>query len=262
MQDLAVFRISHEAGALASHSHVHARIAMLLDGGVTEITEGRVDVIRKGELVFWREGTAHEDTFAPGTRSVQVELSHNVYRHVARYFPPPPSPIAGDRFEGATQRLMREIESYDAASPLALQAATYEILARATRLTTDARPVSFAVTQAMRFASEALADPITAADLAAAANVSLRRLHERFVEEVGATPMQYLRDLRLARAETLLRETSHDPTTIAELCGFYDHAHFCRLFKRRTGFTPGMYRRENAGAPSMKVTPAGSRSDR
>lgn len=247
---LSVFRIHYPAGEVPRHSHEHARIALLLDGFGTEQSGDRVDVIRKGHVVFWREGATHRDDISVGATSLQVELSHELYRHVARYFPPPPSPIESDRFEGATQRLRQEMERFDGGSSLALQAATYEILARATRLITTTRPVSFAVTQAMRFVSESLSESITAADIAAAASVSVRRLHERFAEELRMTPMDYVRELRLARAETLLRETAQSSTAIAEQCGFYDHAHFCRLFKQRTGETPGAFRAKNAGMRS------------
>lgn len=243
-KELSVFDMTHPRGELPVHSHEHARIALALDGGVTEHADGRVDVFRKGHVIFWREGATHKDIFARRTRSLQVELSHETYRHVASYFPPPPSPIPSDDFEGAAQRLVREIERYDEASQMALQAAVYEILARATRLATDARPVSFAVNQAMRYAQQYVADPITITELAGAANVSVRRLHQRFTAELQITPMGYLRDLRLARAETLLRDSTLSASEIAESCGFYDHAHFCRLFKRRTGLTPGEFRRK------------------
>jgi AraC-like DNA-binding protein len=243
-RELAVFDVRHDRGELPVHSHDRARIAVTLDGMVTEDAHGRVDVFRKGHVVFWCEGATHADVFARHTRSVQVELSHETYRHVAAYFPPPPSPMPIDAFEGAAQRLRREIERYDDASPMALQGAVYEILARATRLVTNARPVSFAVNQAIRFAQQSLADAITPAELANAANVSVRRLHESFTAELQLTPMEYLRDLRLGRAETLLRESALTASEIAESCGFYDQAHFCRLFKRRTGVTPGQFRRK------------------
>jgi AraC family transcriptional regulator len=247
---ISVFRIRYDKGRIATHRHELARIAMLLDGSVAEETDGRVVDIRKRQLVFWPEGVTHSNVFARASLSLQVELSHDVYRHVAAYFPPSPSiPIDADRLEGAAQRLMREIDRFDAASPMALQSATYEILARATRLTSSAPTVSFAVTQAIRFANASLADPIAIADLAAAANVSVRSLHERFTEELHTTPMEYVRGLRLSRAEALLRDTELRAAEIADACGFYDQAHFCRLFKRRMGTTPREFRNKNTGAP-------------
>ncbi|HUR81148.1 MAG TPA: AraC family transcriptional regulator [Thermoanaerobaculia bacterium] len=247
---ISVFRVRYDKGSIAPHRHERARIAMLLDGSVAEETNGRIVDIRKHQLVFWPEGVTHSNVFGRASQSLQIELSHEIYRHVARWFPPPPSPIDSDRFEGATQRLLREVDRYDAASPMALQSAIYEIVARASRLTSSQEPLSFAVTQAIRFANASIADPIAIGDLAEAANVSVRSLHERFTEELGTTPMDYVRDLRLTHAESLLRETQLPAAEIAAACGFYDQAHFCRLFKQRTGTTPRQFRTQNAGAPS------------
>lgn len=247
---ISVFRAHHQKGHLPPHRHERARLALLLEGRVTEVTDSRTVDIRRNQLVFWREGVTHSNVFPGAALSLQLELSHDIYRHVAAYFPPPPTPIDGDRFEGAVQRLLQEVDRYDTAKPMALQSALYEILARATRLTSSAPAASFAVTQAIRFATASLAEPMTIADLAAAANVSIRTLHERFTEELQTTPMDYVRDLRLARAESLLRDTELRAAEIAEACGFYDQAHFCRLFKRRTGVTPRQFRAKRTGAPS------------
>ena len=241
--ELAVFEAGYPRGELPTHTHDHACIGITIDGSVTESSaDGRIDVFRKGDVVFWREGATHRDVFTHPMRALQIELAHDTYRHVAAYFPPTPTAIVGDAFDGAAQRLVQEIECFDEALPMALQAAVYEVLAQAMRLVTDAHMVSFAVNQALRFARLHFADPITPSQLAAAANVSVRRLHECFTAEMGMTPMEVLREIRLDRAETLLREASLSSSEIAEACGFYDHAHFCRLFKRRTGRTPREFR--------------------
>lgn len=251
---LNVFEVGHVRGPFALHRHERARIALLLDGEFAETADGVVDEVRKGAVIFWPEGSTHADFFAPATRSLQVELSHELYVHVARYFPPPPSPIDADRFEGAAQRLIREIERCDAATPLALESAVYELLARATRLTSDIRPVSFAVTQAMRYATEHLSGRIKLADLATVANLSVRSLRERFAEEVGVAPMEYVRALRLRQAEVLLRRTDLSVSDVAGQCGFYDQTHFSRLFRHRTGTTPTAFRL--SGAPGRPAPPA------
>jgi AraC family transcriptional regulator len=49
---------------------------------------------------------------------------------------------------------------------------------------------------------------------------------------------------KLERARRLLREGRETVTTIAQDCGFTDAAHFSHVFVRKTGRTPGNYRKE------------------
>jgi AraC family transcriptional regulator len=59
---------------------------------------------------------------------------------------------------------------------------------------------------------------------------------------LGCTFREYLTLTRLRRATDLLKRSPRDITEIAVACGFSDHAHFTRTFKRATGLTPTGYR--------------------
>ena len=50
----------------------------------------------------------------------------------------------------------------------------------------------------------------------------------------GITPLQYRNNIRLMRAEDLIY-TTKTIEEIAELLGFYDAAHLCRIYKQTTG---------------------------
>ncbi len=52
----------------------------------------------------------------------------------------------------------------------------------------------------------------------------------------GITPLQYRNNIRLMRAEDLIY-TTKTIEEIAELLGFYDAAHLCRIYKQSTGHT-------------------------
>lgn len=54
---------------------------------------------------------------------------------------------------------------------------------------------------------------------------------------------QLLLDMRLAKAEELLRERAFTVTEIAQMIGFTDLPHFDRVFRRRFGMPPSVYRR-------------------
>jgi AraC family transcriptional regulator len=63
-----------------------------------------------------------------------------------------------------------------------------------------------------------------------------------FRRMLGCTFREYLTLIRIRRATDLLKQSSTHITEIAFACGFSDHAHFTRTFKRATGLTPTAYR--------------------
>ncbi len=63
-----------------------------------------------------------------------------------------------------------------------------------------------------------------------------------FKKIFNCTPMEYIQDYRLRQAKSMLKHTDHSLTTIAEDCGFWDNAHFIRLFKKKYQISPTTYR--------------------
>ena len=59
----------------------------------------------------------------------------------------------------------------------------------------------------------------------------------------GVPPLQYLHARRIARAQSLLRDTRMTVAEVGYKTGFRSAAHFTRLFKALTGHTPTTYRR-------------------
>lgn len=68
-----------------------------------------------------------------------------------------------------------------------------------------------------------------------------------FRAKFGCTPQEWRVDARLARAKTLMIETSLSLTHIALECGFAEQSHFNHTFLRRVGFSPGTWRRQEGG---------------
>jgi AraC-like DNA-binding protein len=90
-----------------------------------------------------------------------------------------------------------------------------------------------------------LAEPIRVADLAARAHLSPSHFSAVFRQRFGMSPHQYLIQLRIQRAQELLRTTPHALEYIAEQCGFADVHHLAKTFKRVNGISPGTYRSRN-----------------
>ena len=79
-------------------------------------------------------------------------------------------------------------------------------------------------------------------ELAQLVNLSASRLRHLFKIETGKTPAQYLKDLRLQKAELLLRTTFLTVKEITNEVGLTTGSHFVREFKKVYGTAPTAYR--------------------
>jgi AraC-like DNA-binding protein len=80
--------------------------------------------------------------------------------------------------------------------------------------------------------------------LARIAGLSESRFHELFQEQVGASPMQHLKALRIRQAMEMLAHSTLSQSEIAARCGFQSLPYFNRAFRAATGRPPGRFRAE------------------
>ncbi len=76
--------------------------------------------------------------------------------------------------------------------------------------------------------------------------ISTRTLIRRFKDATGDTPANYLQSVRLEKAKQLLENSRLSLSDITHAIGYEDTSSFSRLFKRKTGLTPGHYRERYA----------------
>ncbi|ONI73395.1 AraC family transcriptional regulator [Actinosynnema sp. ALI-1.44] len=79
-------------------------------------------------------------------------------------------------------------------------------------------------------------------DIAAHAMISARTLNRRFREQMGTSPLQWLHNLRIRQAQTLLESTSAPVELIGARVGFGSPTAFRERFKRVVGISPTAYR--------------------
>lgn len=83
---------------------------------------------------------------------------------------------------------------------------------------------------------------ISLEDMAARCGLSKYHFLRSFKQYTGFTPYDYLNTLRIAQAKNLLADTDLPAYKIGQMVGFSGEASFIRLFKLKTGATPGAYR--------------------
>ncbi|MEI6132548.1 MAG: AraC family transcriptional regulator [Bacillota bacterium] len=74
-------------------------------------------------------------------------------------------------------------------------------------------------------------------------NISKFYFIKVFKELTGQTPYEYLTDIRINAAKKLLIETSKSVREVSGEVGFADMNNFIKLFKKRTGTTPLIFKR-------------------
>lgn len=83
-------------------------------------------------------------------------------------------------------------------------------------------------------------------DAAAELGMSRRRFTTLFADVTGQSWADYLAELRIEYAKTLLESTTRSIVSIAFECGYEELSSFYRAFKRATGISPGTWRDERA----------------
>lgn len=86
--------------------------------------------------------------------------------------------------------------------------------------------------------------PVSVSDLAALVNLQPNYFIQSFRKHYQETPINYLNNFRLEKSIRLLLDSDNNSIQeIAFRCGFSDYRYYSRLFKRRYGMSPGMYRK-------------------
>lgn len=85
--------------------------------------------------------------------------------------------------------------------------------------------------------------PIHIQQLSRQIGIDRSYLYKLMKQRFHLSVQEYLIEYRLMKAREMLTDTPLSITEIAFSCGFKDTPSFCRMFKKRTGISPGMFRK-------------------
>lgn len=158
------------------------------------------------------------------------------------------------RWHGAVQLLSSEVITRNSLIQQGLGAAAMEELIVSTLLyiqpsnyfervrNAHSRSGRAAVRRSLEYIDEHLAEPITMNDLARHACVSIRSIQAGFREDLGTTPVAYIRDQRLDKVrQALMSALPTDGITVAgvaERWGFSNPGSFSVRYRERFGESP------------------------
>ena len=80
--------------------------------------------------------------------------------------------------------------------------------------------------------------------MAERANMSKSTLNRIFKKTTGESPVDYLVNLRINKAYSLMKNSGLQISEVAYQTGFTDSNYFTRQFKKNTGLSPREYRKK------------------
>ncbi|MFN7162502.1 MAG: helix-turn-helix domain-containing protein, partial [Fimbriimonadales bacterium] len=95
---------------------------------------------------------------------------------------------------------------------------------------------------ALEYLQSHLSEPDALQKVSQRLHVSPRQCQRLFRVAMGCSPSEYLTELRLRRAATLLVSTNLSVSEIALEVGYLSLSHFSRVFRERFGQTPRAFR--------------------
>ena len=103
-------------------------------------------------------------------------------------------------------------------------------------------PAGDATVQLLSYCEEHFTEDITVEKLAEALFISSSYVSKLFSQKLKTGFRTYINDLRVRKAQAMLRETDKKVLQIMEVCGFQNQSSFNRVFRGVTGMSPRQYR--------------------
>jgi AraC-like DNA-binding protein len=220
---------------------------LVLDGAVALETSAGTEVLGRGDAVLIDARTAYRLSGADDAEVAIADL---------RLVVPPssvPSPLVvrdfAGRHHGVTE-LVRSCPLRDECRPTVF-AASYGGLVGTSMVAAwledegrvpDQDPSDAAVATVVTALADDPADAWTVGRMARLAHLSRSALGERFQRELGRSPAQVLRDIRMQRARRLLAEEARSVGDIGRAVGYGSTAAFSRAFSAQHGTSPQEWR--------------------
>ncbi len=211
MKPLTDLTVRTYGQAPGGHVHDHFQVIWPLQGCLELEIEGRAVALQVGDGLVVLPGDRHDFESRRGSRCLVLNSSNPVWQHRTE------RPV----FAGSASRMAAFLAvALEEKLPLATHSGEH-LLAQSWGEAQTARKARRAVdwNQLTAWTRVRLGQKLRAADLADRANLSESQFRARCLEELGQTPLAWLRGLRLSQAQAL-RETGMRVAEISARVGY------------------------------------------
>ena len=228
------------------HKHESAHLIFVLEGQYVSSASNHENSVPAGSLIFVPAGTTHRDHFqTTASRTLTISISATQLAQVTEYvrLPESQSSYHDAQVTFITNRLAIECRCWRPSSSLTAEGLCLELLAAiADRDQTHQIKPPRWLTVARELIHDRCMESLTISEIARAVDVHPIHLTRTFRKFFNCTPGDYLRSCRLQIAMSLLRSSRSPVAQIASQAGFSDQSHLSKVFKRKLGVTPSIFR--------------------
>jgi AraC family transcriptional regulator len=229
------------------HEHTNAFFCLLLEGCCTTSCDRRTWTGGPRTLTLYPAGLAHANRWHDsGGRALNIEFAHPWLERLRgrTTFLDHPADYEGGPLVWIASRLFQECQRQDDVSPLAVEGLVLELLAECSRSRAEA-PLTHPprwLDRVRDLLHDRFSENLSLAEVAAAVRISADHLARTFRRSHGCTMGEYVRRLRVEFACRQLAASELPLVEVALDAGFTDQSHFTKVFKRRMGVTPAVFR--------------------
>jgi AraC family transcriptional regulator len=250
---VTIDEVEYAAGfCLPRHSHDYASFTWNVDGVHWSSLRHAGYTCTPGTMRFLPAGEPHENYFPTGSRCLRAELRTPILDHAKEY-----GAVLSRSGELATpsaaklgELLLKEFRQNDDLSIVSIEGLALELLLAYSRgRMSPEGPVPAWLGRVRELLHEESASRLSLAELARCAGRHPVQVCRQFRSRFGCTIGEYVRRVRIARAQSLLVSSEFGIAEIALACGFSDQSQFTTAFRRLTGMPPRRYRKKHARNP-------------
>ena len=239
---------------IARHSHDSANLVFIVAGAHWSGYSRGGDTCLPHTVRFLPAGEAHENYFPVESRCLHIELRQSILdlasEHGTTIHVPGQVTRAGSTVLG--QRLYREFRHRDTDSSLGIDGTILRLLLADESYGMRSELIPHWLLQIREMLHEEPNRRRSLIDLSRHVGRHPVQISRQFHQHFGCTMSEYIRRIRISRAQSLLSCPDLEISDVALASGFCDQSHFTAIFRRVTGMSPRRFRLLISGNRPLK----------
>ena len=229
---------------IARHCHDNANLVYIISGVHWSGYSRGGDTCVPNTVRFLPAGEMHENYFPVESRSLHVELHQSILDLAREHGDAICSPgeITGACSAALGKRLHREFRHRDGDSVLDIEGLVLRLLSNEQGPAPRCERIPSWLLQIREILHDEPNRRPSLIDLSQYVGRHPVQISRQFHQHFSCTISEYVRRIRIARAQSLLSRPDLEVSEIALACGFCDQSHFTNIFHRLTGMPPHRYR--------------------